>query len=138
MGRTEPFNRIAMKGRVGWNQAVGLGRREWQGWGRVRSYEVRQVAEPRPFRGGCHPGNYTVRDAMLKVMAESVRSAGFDRQRLVARPLTHRGIIQRDVVVTELVQQVQVDGRRNAAAAIDDDVFVRRDALSREPGPRIG
>jgi hypothetical protein len=44
--------------------------------GRVRSYELRQVADPRPFRGGCHPGNYTVSDAMLKVMAESVRSAG--------------------------------------------------------------
>ena len=64
--------------------------------GRVRSYELRQVAEPRPFRGGCHPGNYTVRDAMLKVMAESVRSAGFNRQRLVARPLTHRSDDQVD------------------------------------------
>ena len=49
-------------------------------------------------------GDYTTRDAMLKAMAHSVRSAGFNRQRLVARPLAHRGIVQRDVVVTELVQ----------------------------------
>jgi hypothetical protein len=49
-------------------------------------------------------GDNTARDAMRKAMADSVRSAGFNRQRLVARPLTHRGIVQRDVVVTELVQ----------------------------------
>jgi hypothetical protein len=35
------------------------------------------------------------------------------------------------------MQQEQVDGRRNAAAAIGDDVLVRCDTLGRKSGLRV-
>src|SRR3954471_20700444 len=52
-----------------------------------------------------------------------------DRQRFVLGPLAHRAVIEGEVAVTELVEQEQVDGRRDAAAAIGDDALVFGDAL---------
>ncbi len=55
-----------------------------------------------------------------------------DRQRLVLGPFAHRAVVERDVVVTEPVQLEQVDGGRNAAAAIGDHALVFGDALRGE------
>src|SRR5258708_34360848 len=52
------------------------------------------------------------------------RSVRLDRQRLRLRPLAHGGIVERDFVVAELVQQEQVDRGRDAATAIADRALV--------------
>src|SRR5258708_32535343 len=55
-----------------------------------------------------------------------------DRQRFILRPFAHRAVIEREVVVTEPVEQEQVDGGGDTAAAIGDHALVPSDALRRE------
>src|SRR5258708_3049581 len=47
-------------------------------------------------------------------------SIRLDRQRFILRPLAHRAVIEREVVVAEPVQQEQIDGGGDTAAAIGD------------------
>ena len=56
----------------------------------------------------------------------------------VLRPLAHGGVVEREVVVAELVQQKQVDRGRDAAAAIADRALVLRHALGGEFRRRVG
>jgi len=56
-------------------------------------------------------------------------SAGLDRQRDVPGPFSHRAIVKAEIVVAEPVEQEQVDGGRDAAAAIGDHALVLADAL---------
>src|SRR4029077_7205338 len=52
-----------------------------------------------------------------RVAGSSPPSVRFYRPGLRLPPLAHGGVVERDVVVAELVQQEQVDGGRDAAAA---------------------
>ena len=56
----------------------------------------------------------------------SRRSIRLDRQCFVPRPLSHRPVVERQPVVAQLVQQEQVDGGGDAAAAIADHVPILR------------
>ena len=67
--------------------------------------------------------------SMTTVGVPSIR---LDRQRCVLRPFAHRAVIEREISVTEPMQQKQVDRGRDAAAAIGDHALVFRDALRGE------
>ena len=59
-------------------------------------------------------------------------SVGLDGERRVLRPLPHGPVVERQVVVAELVQHEEIDRGRDAATAIADHPLVRRDALRPE------
>src|SRR5229473_4726909 len=59
-------------------------------------------------------------------------SAGLNWQRSILGPFYHRAVVKAEIVVAEPVQQEQVDGGRDAAAAIGDHALVPGYALRRE------
>src|SRR5882757_7186816 len=59
-------------------------------------------------------------------------SAGLNRQRSILRPFSHRAVVKAEIVVAEPMQQEQVDGGRDAAAAIGDHALVPGYALACE------
>src|ERR1043166_7762645 len=66
------------------------------------------------------------------------RSVRLDRQRRVLRPFAHGAIVERQVLVAELMEQEQIDGRRYAAAAITNHLLVLADSPRLERSFRIG
>src|SRR5215470_6286701 len=80
--------------------------------------EVNELLLSPPSYGGGRVGEGRSQDMSVRL----------DRQRLGLRPFAHRAVVERDVVVAELVQQEQVDGGRDAAAAIADRALVLRHA----------
>src|SRR5215813_9801346 len=107
------------------------------------------TAPPRQRRNRSRPRSYAARASAdfvdtpspvmsVAVMLSSGRSVGLDRQRRILRPLSHGTVVERKGVVAELVQQKQVDGGRDATAAVADDTLVLRDAARAELGLGVG
>ena len=57
---------------------------------------------------------------MAEIGSTSVR---LNRKSWILGPFAHRAIVEREVVVTELVQEEEVDCSGDAATAIADDLF---------------
>src|SRR5262245_28573009 len=107
------------------------------------------TAPPRQRRNRSRPRSYAARASAdvvdtpspvmsVAFMLSSEQSVGLDRQRRIPGPLSHGTVVERKGVVAELVQQEQVDGGRDAPAAIADDALVLRDAARPELGFGVG
>ena len=72
---------------------------------------------------------------MAEIGSTSVR---LNRKSWILGPFAHRAIVEREVVVTELVQEEEVDCSGDAATAIADDLFFFRHAACFQFCGRVG
>src|SRR5262249_36305549 len=74
-----------------------------------------------PTRSACSSMNASTSSAPADL---TDRSARLDRQRRVLGPFSHRTVVKRQVLETKLVQQKQIERRRDAAAAVANHALV--------------
>src|SRR5260221_4443841 len=72
----------------------------------------------RPGRSSCPIPTFRLDGRLPRI------SPGLNRQRRILRPFPHRAVVKAEIVVAEPMQQEQVDGGRDAAAAIGDHALV--------------
>ena len=70
-------------------------------------------------------------DALEAIAGDGAHFTPSRSARGISRPFAHRAVAERQIVEPELVQQEQIDGGRDAAAAIDD-----RAPIFANPGSR--